>query len=60
VSELLRDPPLDPAGGDDDDLLRERIVERLRQQLGEPDDERVESLGAMDVEGHESDPKAAW
>ena len=53
----LREPPLDPARRDGDDLRREGVLERLQQRLGEAVGETVGTFGSMDVK-HLQDPSS--
>jgi hypothetical protein len=48
--ELLRDPPLHAAGRDGDDLGRERIVRRRREQRPKRLDEPVGAVGPVEMQ----------
>ena len=52
VGEALRQPPLDALLGHDDDLLREGVGQRARQQLTELVGEGVGALRAVEVKCH--------
>ncbi len=56
VRESLGQPPLDPFGRDDDDLLGERVVERSREQVAQRVGEHVGALGRMHRERHPMPP----
>ncbi len=52
VGEPLGQPPLHAAGGDDDDLLGQRVVERARQQVPQRLRQQVGARGPVQVERH--------
>ena len=52
VGQALRQPPLDAARGDGDDLGRERVVQRRAEYGGEGVDETIGPLGPVDDQHH--------
>ncbi len=52
MGQPLGHPPLDASGRYGDDLYRERVAQRLPQQIGEPANQAVGALGTVDVQHH--------
>lgn len=46
--QMLGEPPLDPGGGDRHDLRTHRIVQRMRQDVGQGVGQRVGAFGAVE------------
>ncbi len=52
VRQPLAQPALDALGRDDDELLGERVGQRIGEQGAEAVGEEVGALGAVQVQGH--------